>query len=245
MLTNILEDYGFSHKEAKIYLTCLELGNSIVSAIARHSGENRITTYSILKDLKKRGIANEITKNSVKYFSVVSPEKLLEIEKNKINKLENIMPELLAISNSFGNKPKVYFYEGFERVKDLFKEIVDYGDYLTEPFLTFVGTTDMDPRFDEYFSNEFIEYRKTQKNPTKAIIADNKSKYTNYHLDMHNTLIIDDPIFEMGNEIVIYGNKIAVLSYKKDEIYGLIIESEVLSKGLKSMFNLIWKAYKK
>jgi hypothetical protein len=37
----------------------------------------------------------------VKYFSVVSPEKLLEIEKNKINKLENIMPELLAISNSF------------------------------------------------------------------------------------------------------------------------------------------------
>jgi hypothetical protein len=55
----------------------------------------------------------------------------------------------------------------------------------------------MDPRFDDFFSNEFIEYRKTQKNPTKAIIADNKSKYTSYHLDMHNTLIIDDPIFEM------------------------------------------------
>jgi len=55
----------------------------------------------------------------------------------------------------------------------------------------------MDKRFDEYFSNEFIEYRKTQKKPTKAIIADNKSKYTSYHLDKHNTLIIDDPIFEM------------------------------------------------
>lgn len=245
MLTNILEDYWFSHKEAKIYLTCLELGNSIVSAIARHSGENRITTYSILKDLKKRWIANEITKNSVKYFSVISPERLLEIEKNKINKLENVMPELLAISNIFWNKPKVYFYEWFERVKDLFKEIVDYWDYLTEPYLTFVWTTDMDPRFDEYFSTEFIEYRKKQKTTTRAIIADNKSKYTNYHLDMYNTLIIEDPIFEMWNEIVIYWNRIAVLSYKKDEIYGLIIESEVLSKWLKSMFNLIWKAYKK
>jgi hypothetical protein len=62
---------------------------------------------------------------------------------------------------------------------------------------------------------------------------------------MHSTLIIEDPIFEMWNEIVIYWNKIAVLSYKKDEIYWLIIESEVLSKWLKSMFNLIWKAYKK
>jgi hypothetical protein len=62
---------------------------------------------------------------------------------------------------------------------------------------------------------------------------------------MHNTLIIDDPIFEMWNEIVIYWDRIAVLSYKKDEIYWLIIESEVLSKWLKSMFNLIWKGYKK
>jgi len=36
------------------------------------------------------------------------------------------MPELLAISNSFSNKPKIYFYEGFDRVKNLFKEIIDY-----------------------------------------------------------------------------------------------------------------------
>ncbi|MDD2870787.1 MAG: helix-turn-helix domain-containing protein [Candidatus Gracilibacteria bacterium] len=245
MLINTLKNYGFNEKEAKVYLACLELGNGIVSSIARHAGEHRITTYSILKDLKTRGIANEITKNKVKYFSVISPEQLLAIEEKKVEKLKNIMPELLAVSNAFGNKPKVYFYDGFERVRDLFKEIVDYGDYINEPYLTFVGTQDMDERFENFLKTEFIKYRNTQKNPTKAIITKDKSNYGEYHVDMHNTLVIDDQLFEMGNEIVIYGNRVAVLSYKKDEIYGLIIESNILSKGFKSMFNLIWKAYKK
>jgi len=245
MLTDTLKNYWFNEKEAKVYLACLELWNGIVSSIARHAWEHRITTYSILKDLKVRWIANEITKNKVKYFSVVSPEQLLAIEEKKVEKLKNIMPELLAISNAFWNKPKVYFYDGFERVRDLFKEIVDYWDYLDEPFLSIVGTQDMDERFDNFFKNEFVEYRKTQKNPTKAIITKDKSNYWEYHIDMHNTLVVDDPLFEMWNEIVIYGTKVAILSYKKDEIYWLIIESKILNKWLKSMFNLIWKAYKK
>jgi len=245
MLIETLKNYWFSEKEAKVYLACLELWNALVSSIARHSWEHRITTYSILKDLNKRWISNEITKNKVKYFSVIDPEQLLDLEEKKVEKLKKAMPELLAISNAFGNKPKVYFYEGFEKVSNLFKEIIDEWDNLSEPFLTFVGTQDIDEKFLDFFQNEFFEYRKTQKNPTKAIITKEKSKYQDYHKDKHNTLVIDDPIFEMWNEIVIYDKKMAVLSYKKNEIYGLIVESEVLAKGLKSVFNLIWKAYKK
>lgn len=83
MLINTLKDYDFSDREAKIYLTCLELWNTIVSSIAKHSWENRITTYSILKDFKLRNIAREITRNKVKYFSVISPEELLKQEEEK------------------------------------------------------------------------------------------------------------------------------------------------------------------
>jgi len=35
----------------------------------------------------------------------------------------------------------------------------------------------MDKRFDDFFKNEFVEYRKFQKNPTKAIITKEKSNY--------------------------------------------------------------------
>jgi hypothetical protein len=49
----------------------------------------------------------------------------------------------------------------------------------------------------------------------------------------------------MWNEIVLWWNKVGILSYNTDEIYWLIIESKILSSGLKSMFNLIWKYNKK
>ncbi|USN58875.1 MAG: hypothetical protein H6767_02015 [Candidatus Peribacteria bacterium] len=157
-----------------------------------------------------------------------------------------MLPELLAISNKYNSKTKVYFYEGFERLKELFKEIVDAGANMTEPYLTFVGTLEMEPHMKEFLETEFIEYRMKQNTPTKAIIADNNSNYAKYHVDKHDTLIINDPIFTMGNEIVLYeGNKIGVLSYFSKEVYGLVIESEVLHTALKGMFHLIWKAYKK
>ena len=245
MLIDILKDYNFSEKEAKVYLTCLRLWNAIVSSIARHSWEHRITTYSILKDLKNRGIANEITKNKVKYFSVISAEKLLFNEEKKVEKLKEIMPEFLALSNSFSNKPKIYFYEWFQKVQNLFKEIVDFWNELNEPFLTFVWVQNMDKKFETFFEKEFLKYRKKQKNQTKAIVSKDNSNYWKYHKNNYETVFIEKNLFEMENEIVIFWEKIAILSYKKDEIYWLIIESKSLNKWLKSIFNLVWNAYKK
>ena len=245
MLINTLKNYWFSEKEAKIYLSCLELWNAIVSSISRRAGEHRITTYSILKDLKNRWISFEITKNKVKYFSVITPEQLLDIEEKKVEKLKKVMPELLAISNAFWNKPKVLFYEGFEQVKDLFMEKIACEEEVYEPFLTFIWTQDIDERFDDFLKNEFVEYRKTRPKKTRAIVTKENSHYLEYHQNLHDTIIIDEDIFEMWIELVIFSNSIGIFSYKKDEIYGLIIESDVLKKALKSMFNLIWKAYKK
>lgn len=245
MLNEVLKNYWFSEKEAKVYLASLELGNAIASSVARKAEENRVTTYSILKELISRWIINEIQKNWVKYFSAISPEELIKHEEQKLEKLKWVLPELMAISNAYNNKTKVYFYDWLNKVKELFLEIVDEWDNLNEPFLVFVGTQNMDDRFREFFDWEFKEYRLKQKNPTKAIISDSNSNYSKYHQENHNTLIIEDEVFEMWNEIVIYWWKVAILSYNKDEIYWLVIESKVLSKWLKSMFNLIWKSHKK
>jgi len=245
MLSETLKNYWFSNREAKIYLACLELWSSIASSIARKTWENRVTTYSILKELVSRWIANELEKNWVKYFSAISPEELLRIEEQKIEKLKSIMPEMLAISNAYNNKTKIYYYDWFERIKDLFIEIADEWWDMIEPFLTFVWTQDMDERFKLFLDNDFISYRLKKKNTTRAIISDKNSSYSKYYQENHDTLVIDDSIFEMWNQIVLYGTKVAVLSYNKNEIYWLVIDSKILFSWLKSMFNLIWKIRKK
>ena len=71
MLDTILQEYGLSKTEAQSYLTVLELGNAPVSTIARRSGENRVTVYSALKNLVKKGIAIEIPKQNSTYYTVI------------------------------------------------------------------------------------------------------------------------------------------------------------------------------
>ena len=242
---SFLESYGFTSREAKIYLANLELGSAIVSSIARKSWEHRVSTYSILKDLKTRWISQEITRNWVKYFNVISPEELLKKEEEKYKKLENILPELQALSNMYENKPKVYYYDTVDSIKSLFKEIVDQGSILNEPFMTFVGTQNIDKRFEDFFTWEFKEYRKTQILPTKAILFDSSSSYSHYHLDAYETCIVDDDIFNISNEIVLYWEKVVITSYDSDEIYALVIESKSLYNFFKGMFEFIWKTKKK
>jgi hypothetical protein len=245
-LIQTLSYYGFSDKEAKIYLTCLELGTSIASTIARRSEINRGTTYSILEDFKRRGIISETIQNEVKYFSVLAPELLFQREEEKYQKMQASLPDLLAVTSKYGTRPRTQFFEGVEGIKKIFTEVLEEGKTMESPYLTFVGTNKMDPRIEEYIYHEFIPLRAKIKTKTKAIMSRDTSKYMEYHKKLHNTVIVDKPLFDLGNEIVVYGqNKVAILMYDTAEMSGLIIESQTLHDGLTSLFTLIWDLYKK
>ena len=71
MLDQLLQDYGLSKTEAQSYLAVLELGAAPVSTIARRSGENRVTVYSALKNLVKKGIAIETLRQNTAYYTVI------------------------------------------------------------------------------------------------------------------------------------------------------------------------------
>lgn len=66
--------FGLSPKEAKIYISTLELGESPASEIANHAGEQRLSTYSVLERLCKKGFVSQYQKKRVKFFGALSPE---------------------------------------------------------------------------------------------------------------------------------------------------------------------------
>jgi len=245
-LITTLENYGFSDKEAKVYLTCLELWSSIASTIARRAEINRWTTYSILEDFKRKWIASENLRDELKYFSVLNPEILFKREEEKYEKMKSTLPDLLAITQKFGSRPKTQFFEWFEWLKKIFEEVLAAWDKMTSPYLSFVWTNKMDPRVEKYIYNEFIPQREKIKTKTKAIMSRNQSQYLDYHKKSYNTLIVDKPLFELWNEIVVYWkNRVAILMYDTQEMSWLTIESQTLHDGLTSLFNLIRDIYKK
>lgn len=248
MLNELLQNYGLSKTEAQSYLAVLELGAAPVSSIARRTWENRVTVYSALKNLVKKWIATEVNKKNTTYYSVIWPDTLVKKFEDKYQSLKEALPQLLAITNKYDNKPKVQFFDGIEGLKSIYREIILTGKDMPmgEPFLTFVGTSKIDPGFQEYLSKEFVPRRLKYKTKTRVIAAKSTSKYAEYNIKTHDSIVIDDPVFDFANEIVIYGNsKVAILMYTTNELCGLTIESTTLHNGLKSMFNLIRKLAKK
>lgn len=240
-----LSFYGFGEKEAKVYLTTLELSSSIASTIARRAEINRSTTYSILEDLKRKWIVTEVTIDEIKYYSAISPDILFKKREEKYEKIKSGLPELLAITNKFGNRPRTQFFEWFEGLKKVFEEVLIAGETMTESYLSFVWADKMDPKVEKYIYEEFVPRRMKIKIKTKAIMSKDNSEYVKYHKKSHNTIVVDKPLFNLGNEIVVFGeNKVAVLMYATEEMSGLIIESQTLHDGLSSLFNLVRDVYK-
>lgn len=243
MITDILKDYGLSEKEAQVYIAALWLGSAPASSIARKMQENRVTVYSILKKFVQEWLAHTINKKNTTFYHVISPDDLLKNLEIKYEKFKEKLPELNAIANLGWNKPRVQFFEGFEWLKYYMKELVStWNNEGDEPFMTLLWDADIDPRFEEFLNNEFIKYRLQFPKKTQTILSKWNSSYSEYTQKYHEFRVIDDPLFKMGNELIVYGhNKIAILLYSTQEMSALMIESQTLHDTLKNIFKTLRK----
>lgn len=242
MLLQTLQDIWLTSKEAKIYVAWLELGLAPISSIARTAKENRATTYGILKHFVQIGLAQEVKKNKVSFYIVVAPDNLIKIQKEKLRKLEDIMPELTWLMHTTGAKPKVSFYEGLEQVKQAFYQILE----TKESFRTFLGTQDIHPAFQQFLEQEFLPYRCNISTKARTIVSKADSAYAEFNRTQHDTVNIKDPVFDMANEIIIFDyNKVAICLYSRAELSVVFIHSQTLHDSLAGIFEILWKAGKK
>jgi len=245
MLIELLTNYGFSPREAKIYLTCLEFGQNIVSSIARRAKENRVTTYSILKDLAKKWLANEVIKNKKKYYSVISPEKLIKKQEEKTRRLKKALPELLSVQSEYAHKPKVFFYEGVDGLKEIYEDLLT----TTQDVRWFRYST-TNEEFTKYINEEFFPKRVKAKINIKNIIPmelnDDLQNLQNKKQHLRETRTIKDKDFILKNDILIYWeNKVLIGLFDKKQLSWLLIQSKTLHDSLSSIFNLTRKSLKK
>ena len=240
-----LQQYGLSEKEAKVYLTTLQLGSAPGSSIARNSHENRATVYTVLKELQKKGIVQEVKKGSMTYFSVISPELLLRDLEDKYSHFKEKLPEFLVLAEKFGNKPKVQFFEGIEGVKRM------YEDLLTSKtdILSFLGIENTNKELLTYLYKDFLVRRIKNDIYAKVILPDTGENKRYAGIDKKakkESIVIGKNDFAVEGEINLYGpNKVSIALMTDSEMSGLIISSEKLYVTLKNIFDLVWLQNKK
>lgn len=119
MIQEILKKIGFNDKEIEIYLEALRLGRSTPTRIAKNTGINRTTVYSVAKNLVQKGVLTEDVGQKYIYLVALPPEQLslmLEKKKRALREEESLInkaiSELEALPSGIQfSLPKIRFIE--------------------------------------------------------------------------------------------------------------------------------------
>jgi sugar-specific transcriptional regulator TrmB len=244
MLASELLELGLGESEAKVYVATLELGGSYVSQIAKKAGVNRVACYHTLDNLVKMGLISSFTKDNLKYYTVESPQLLVERQRDQLKKAEKLLPELLSITNTLVYKPKIQYYEGLQGIKTIFEDTLTAEDEL----LGYTNLAKLPDVITAEFTRDYAR-RKISKGIKTRMLSPYSEEALQYLQNYYPTgfdpnlveiLYVNPKQFMFEYEMNIYNQKVSIVSLKATEMIGLILESPVYAQTQKSIFNLAW-----
>lgn len=236
-LIAVLTNLGLTDKEAKVYLSCTELGTAVVSDIAHKAGINRVTAYDILEKLKQRGMVSYYTKKKIKYFSSIAPENLLEEFEKRTSDLRGVLPKFKTLTGEI-NHPRVRYFEGLEGIKAI------YADTLSSKteILNYSNSYEIRKQWPTY-DQDYVAKRAEKQIYLRGISPKDKAGETvqSHDKEFHREMrLIPSDKFDFTNEINIYDDKVAIISFK-DELIGMIIESIEITNSQRAIFDMCWQ----
>ncbi len=251
-----LIEFGLSEKEAKLYISLLELEVAGVNEIARKAGINRSSAYVVIESLKKRGLVSVSVDKLIQEYVAASPDSLLRIahdvskkHSETKNKIEQILPELKALYKGTRHRPKVMVYDDQEKINELCLSLNN------EPNLQKIRVYEDPEGMYENLSKDFIETdceMRSKKNIKMVMISPNTQlskeimqKYKSFKKSDEISLIPKNK-FSYSKETVsvtVYEKKVKFYSVK--DSFAIIIENDMIAETLKNIFDLAWAESKK
>ncbi len=130
----LLEDYGLTEEEARVYIGVLRIGTGKVSEISHFTNTDRVKGYKILENLRSEGYVTS-TLSSPILFSANDPKTTFDtiltkkksgiqrLEKNQARLIENL--EKLKGHSVVSNLPKLSVISGRDNIYNEIKKIID------------------------------------------------------------------------------------------------------------------------
>lgn len=250
MLEKELQKIGLSDKEAKVYISALELGFSPVQNIAEKAGINRSTTYIAIEGLVQKGLMSQFEKDHKRYFVAENPDNLEKIYNLKQEQLRQeqesvfgLLPELKALFNFGTLKPKVRYYEGAHGVNNILNEILESSKKLIKGF---TNLDDLNKHFPDH-DKDYVIKRVEKGINTKSLYTRKEGPIKNASSQelLREARYIPLDQYPLGADLTIAVDKIAMVSFYKEPIIGIIIEDKGLATTLDTLFELSWKTAQK
>ena len=242
MYSEIFESLGLSPNEAKIYETMIAVGETSVSEISIKANIHRRNIYDALNRLIEKGLVSAIFQKGENRYQAVHPDKLLEIIKEKEQRLVSVLPEL---RKTFGKDPSseaAYIYKGIEGYKNYRRDLLRVAE---EAF--FLGAKGLwrSPQIDNQFRETYI--KKFEKKIPHKVLFDPRVK------DMLPEALEDEAGnyrllpkgYETPGVVDIFGDYVVTfvsvgIGNLGEQVTIFVMKNKELAESYKTWFRFIW-----
>lgn len=241
---HVLEDLGFSTAESKVYLTLLETGSTLVGPIIKKTGLHRGTTYQILQRLKEKGLVSSVIKGKKQHFEPVNPERLLDVLKEKEEKLREVLPLLKAKLETSKEKQEVTVYHGVKGIRSIMDKILEelnpngeYYDFGASGLFREV----MGPYWDLW------QKRKREYKIKSYVIFNEEVQTKNQRLlkDYLGDCRFHPKEYWSITDTITYKDTVILFIWTAKPPVAVVVKNKDNAESYKNQFKLIWKHAKK
>jgi len=238
MIKETLKQAGLTNNEALVYNALLEIGPSLAGQISRKTGLHRRTVYDTTEMLIKKGLIAYIVKNNRRLFEASSPNRFLDILKEKQDLIQEALPQMLEFYTSTKEKQETNFYKGKEGLKNVFEDQLE-----TKKEILIIGASPLAYDIIQFYFKWFDKSRVKHKIKTKIIFNKiNDKKIPKIPLSEIKYL---PEKYSSPLAVNIYGNKVALILWSEQNPFAIVINQKEIAEGYRKYFELMWKSAKK
>jgi HTH-type transcriptional regulator, sugar sensing transcriptional regulator len=240
-LQDSLEQIGLTKRESLVYLELLK-GALSPTEIAEKTGLKRPNVYDVLKSLEAKGLIHYQFKNKRRLISANSPQRLLDLSKQKFDLTKDLLPSLLSLDREQSFRSNITFYQGKKSMQELLSDFTAAKNkeawFLTSP-------QDLDSMVGKDFVESIIQKRLKRGIKIRSLRpAEKESEYkeqttTSYGRELTEVGYVP-PNFTFSLNMGIYDEKVIFYSSKK-ESFGFMVESKEFSQVMRMMYENLWQ----
>ncbi len=241
---DVLEEFGLSEAEAKVYLTLLETGSTLAGLIIKKTSLHRGTTYQILQRLIGKGLVSYVIKSGKRYFEAADPNILLDLLKDKEENLKEILPLLQAKKETGKLKQEVAVYSGVKGIKTIMDKMLEelkpngkYYDFgVSGLFKDVVGSywDFWQKKKKKYKIKSYVIFNSELKKKNPQLLK-NYFGETKFHPKEYNS----------STDTMIYKDTIILFIWTANPPIAVVIKNRENAESYKKQFELMWKLAKK
>lgn len=246
-MKKIFTKLGATPKEADLFLRLLELGAQPASVVAKHIGSPRSTTYLMLENLIKIGLVMEFERFGVKYFKCIPANQIGDLIRGKQHQwaqteeeYQELLPELSKKENTLSVTPKIRFFEGKEKVLEVYEQILKEKEF----------SALFNPQLVKEFMPEYHDLipKTLRKEGGKAreLLVDGPEaqKYQKTYSSRSHQIRLLPERMSFASDVIICPEKMYMISYGEKQITATEIMSPQLIETQQALFEELWEQAK-